>query len=156
MTIRQLLQDTYQLDLPIQALFLLTTKCSYGSALPMIHGESTFGEHLLLEESILRRARFERRALKLKWVFRQKIVGDSTFSGDYTLGEHFFQGRALWGENFFCRDLTVFSGVESTRRHFPGLGPRVGAEAGAEADKGFISVIFDQFNVWDLIKKSAL
>ena len=35
------------------------------SALPMmIHGESTFGEQLLLEESTLRRARFERRALQ--------------------------------------------------------------------------------------------
>ena len=155
MSIRLLLQDTYQLDQPIQALFLLTTKCPYGSALPMIHGESTFGEHLLLEESTLRRARFDRRALKLKQVFRSKIVGDSTFSGDYTLGEHFFQGRALWGENFICRDLTVFSGRESTRRHFPGLGPRAGAEAGAEADKGFISVIFDQFNVRDLIKKCS-
>ena len=32
----------------------------------MIHGESTFGEQLLLEESTLRRARFNRRALKLK------------------------------------------------------------------------------------------
>ena len=50
----------------------------------------------------------------------------------------------------------MFSGGESTRRHFPGLGPRAGAEAGAEADKGFISVIFDHFNVRDLIKKSAL
>ena len=79
-------------------------------------------------------------------------MGDSTFSGDYTFGEHFFQGRALLGENFFCRDLSVFSGGESTRRQFPGLGPR----AGAEADKGFISVIFDQFNVRDLIKKKKV
>ena len=79
-------------------------------------------------------------------------MGESTFLGDNTLGEHFFQGRTLLGENFFCRDLTVFSGGESTRRHFPGLGPR----AGAEADKGFISVMFDQFNVRDITKKVLL
>ena len=155
MSIRLLLQDTYQLDPPIQALYLLTTKCPYGSALPKIDGESTYGEHLLLEESTLRRARFERRAHKLKQVFPQKIVGESTFSGDNTLGEHFFQGRTLLGENFFCRDLTVFSGGESTRRHFPGLGPRAEAEAGAEADKGFIRVMFHQLNV-RYITKSAI
>ena len=83
-------------------------------------------------------------------------MGESTFSGDNTLGEHFFQGRTLLGENFFCKDLTVLSGGESTRRHFPGLGPRAGAEAGAEIDKGFISVMFDQFNVRDITKKVLL
>ena len=50
----------------------------------------------------------------------------------------------------------MFSGGESTRCHFPGLGPRAGAWAGAEADKGFITVIFDQFNERDFKKKSAL
>ena len=65
---------------------------------------------------------------------------------------HFFKGRALWGDNFFCRDLKVFSGGESTRCHFFGLGPRAGEWAGAEADKVFISVIFDEFNERDLKK----
>ena len=46
----------------------------------------------------------------------------------------------------------MFSGGESTRCHFSGLGPRAGEWAGAEADKVFISVIFDEFNERDLKK----
>ena len=42
------------------------------------------------------------------------------------------------------------------RRPFTLLGPRAGAEAGAEADKGSIRVIFDQFNGRNLIKKVLL